>query len=166
MIQRVNFIIYIRFTISALKPDLEDNQKRWLIVGICLQNIISPTLRTYTEPIIINIYKQCAAIDRQSYPYQLERYGTTCKKKLNYEAINNNKTIPKHQKSMYDYKVRNHVDFSKLFLATNMAIYTAFDETVDISALLGMIINIDTFPQNVRNISDQVRYYYYVYILK
>jgi hypothetical protein len=50
-----------------------------------------------------------------------------------------------------DYKVRNHVDFSKLFLATNMAIYTAFDETVDISALLGMIISIDTFPQNVRN---------------
>ena len=58
---------------------------------------------------------------------------------------------------MYDYKVRNHVDFSKLFLATNMAIYIAFDETIDISALLGMIINIDTFPQNVRKISDQVR---------
>jgi hypothetical protein len=76
---------------------------------------------------------------------------------LNYEAINNNsKIISKHRKSKYDYKVRNHVDFSKLFLATNMAIYTAFDETVDISALLGMIINIDTFPQNVRNISDQV----------
>ena len=67
---------------------------------------------------------------------------------------------------MYDYKVRNHVDFSKLFLATNMAIYTAFDETIDISALLGMIINIDTFPQNVRKISDQVKYYYYVHILK
>ena len=169
MMQRVNFIMYIRFTISALKPDLEDNQKRWLIVGICLQNIISPTLRTYTEPIIINIYKQCAAIDRQSYPNQLERYGTTCKKKLNYEAINNNnKIIPKHQQSMYDYKVRNHVDFSKLFLATNMAIYTAFDETVDISALLGMIINIDTFPQNVRNIAAQVSIttiYICIYIL-
>ena len=103
-------------------------------------------------------------IDRQSYPHQREDYGTTYKKKLNYEAINNNKTIPKHQKSMYDYKVRNHVDFSKLFLATNMAIYTAFDETVDISALLGMIINIDTFPQNVRNIADQVRYYYYIHL--
>jgi uncharacterized protein (UPF0147 family) len=64
---------------------------------------------------------------------------------------------------MYDYKVRNHVDFSKLFLATNMAIYTAFDETVDISALLGMIINIDTFPQNVRNIAAQVKYYYNIY---
>ena len=114
----------------------------------------------------MKIYKQSVGIDSQSYPHQREDYGTTYKKKLNYEAINNNKTIPKHQKSMYDYKVRNHVDFSKIFLATNMAIYTAFDETVDISALLGMIINIDTFPQNVRNIADQVRYYYYVYILK
>jgi K+/H+ antiporter YhaU regulatory subunit KhtT len=65
---------------------------------------------------------------------------------------------------MYDYKVRNHVDFSKLFLATNIAIYTAFDETVDISALLGMIINIDSFPQNVQNTADQVKYYYYIYI--
>ena len=65
---------------------------------------------------------------------------------------------------MYDYKVRNHVDFSKLFLATNIAIYTAFDETVDISALLGMIINIDSFPQNVQNTADLVKYYYYIYI--
>jgi hypothetical protein len=65
---------------------------------------------------------------------------------------------------MYDYKVRNHVDFSKLFLATNMAIYTAFDETVDISALLGMIINIDTFPQNVRNTAAKVTYYYYIHL--
>lgn len=140
----------------AFKPDLEDNQKRWLIVGICLQNIISPTLRTYTEPIILNIYKQCVGIDRQSYPHQLQRYGTPYKM-LNYEAINNNKTTSKHQKSMYDYQVRNHVDFSKLFLATNMAIYTAFDETVDISALLGIIINIDNFPKNVQNTAAQVR---------
>ena len=65
---------------------------------------------------------------------------------------------------MYDYKVRNHVDFSKLFLATNIAIYTAFDETVDISALLGMIINIDTFPQNVRNTAAKVTYYYYIHL--
>jgi hypothetical protein len=74
----------------------------------------------------MKIYKQCVGIDRQSYPHQREDYGTTYKKKLNYEAINNNnKIIPKHQKAMYDYKVRNHVDFSNLFLATNMAIYTA-----------------------------------------
>lgn len=82
---------------------------------------------------------------------------------LNYEAINNNKTTSKNQKSMYDYQVRNHVDFSKLFLATNMAIYTAFDETVDISALLGIIINIDNFPKHVQNTAAQVTYYYYIY---
>jgi hypothetical protein len=113
----------------------------------------------------MKIYKQFVGIDKQSYPHQREDYGTTYKKKLNYEAINNNNKItPKPQKAMYDYKVRNHVDFSKLFLATNMAIYKAFDETVDISALLGMIINIDTFPPNVRNIAAQVTYYYYIYI--
>jgi hypothetical protein len=45
------------FIIIPRSADIsKDNQKRWLIVGICLQNIISPTLRTYTEPIIINLY--------------------------------------------------------------------------------------------------------------
>ncbi|XP_052089264.1 uncharacterized protein LOC127726006 [Mytilus californianus] len=38
-----------------------------------------------------------------------------------------------------------------------MAQYTAFDDTCDLSALLGIILSIDKFPQTVRNVAAKVR---------
>jgi hypothetical protein len=64
-----------------------------LVYLYCNNTLPGQQYSVHSDPIIINIYKQCPAIDRQSYPYQLERYGTTYNKKLNYEAINNNKII-------------------------------------------------------------------------
>lgn len=88
----------------------------------------------------------------------MKRYQPT-NKELNYEAINNNKSIPKvkwkKDVANYDYFVRTDVDFTKLFMQTNMAHYTGFDDTCDSSALLGMIINID-FPPNVKNVAEKV----------
>jgi hypothetical protein len=51
------------------------------------------------------------------------------------------------------------VEFSKLFLLPDMAHYTKFDLTCDASALLGIIININTFPQNVRIDAENVSWY-------
>ncbi|CAG2196364.1 unnamed protein product [Mytilus edulis] len=80
---------------------------------------------------------------------------------MNYEAVNNNHLKPRVRRQpdvgKYDYKITSHVDFSKLFLTTSMAHYTAFDETCDLSALLGIIINIDQFPKPVQIISLKVR---------
>ncbi|CAG2192660.1 unnamed protein product [Mytilus edulis] len=58
---------------------------------------------------------------------------------------------------MYDYTIKSAVDLSKLFLPTHMAHYTGFDDTCDISALLGLIINIDKFPQIVKSDAEEVR---------
>lgn len=59
----------------------------------------------------------------------------------------------------YNYKVQNAVDFSKLFLPLNIAHYTAFDEACDSSALLGIIINVNTFPVAVQNDANAVSYF-------
>ena len=81
-------------------------------------------------------------------------------KDLNYEAINNNKSLVwvrgKGDNRSYDYNVQNDVDFSKLFLQTHMAQYIGFDDTCDLSALLSLIIDIDTFPQIVRTTAQTV----------
>lgn len=81
-------------------------------------------------------------------------------RQLNYEAINKNHSIArigrKPDIANYDYKVGNHVEFSKLFMQTYMAHYTAFDETCDLSALLSLIVSIDTFPQPVKNVAMKV----------
>lgn len=137
---------------------MEDNQKRWLVVGLCLHIIIVPTLREYVGPIVnalYNLLKSSDNIDTQTITKHLKKYPKTSKMFLNYEAINNNKTKKKNY-TKYDYKVQNAVDLSKLFLQTPMAKYSGFDDTCDLSALLGIITEIDIFPPIVKTTAEKV----------
>ncbi|CAC5421080.1 unnamed protein product [Mytilus coruscus] len=145
---------------SKSKPaDLDDNQKRWLVVGICLHSIISPALRTYVVPILTVLYNELIRyqkIDTQTYLTHLKQYQPT-NAYLNYEAVNNNKAMYGYQKANYDYTIKSVVDLSKLFLQPHMTHYTGFDETCDSSTLLGLIINIDKFPPVVKSDAEDVR---------
>ncbi|CAG2241208.1 unnamed protein product [Mytilus edulis] len=132
--------------------DLDDRRKRWLIVGICLHTIISPVLRTYVVPVVTKLCYSLTSrnkIHKQTYGSHLERYAPT-NTQLNYEAINNNKTLYGRNRARYDYRVKSAVDLSRLFLQTHMAHFTAFDDSCDSSALLGIIVNIDRFPPVVQ----------------
>ncbi|XP_045188920.2 uncharacterized protein LOC123546576 [Mercenaria mercenaria] len=148
---------------QVVKPDIEDDQKRWLIVGICLHSIISPALRQYIPPVVSKLYstlKRIDQIDKQAYAKYLKRYKPT-NKELNYEAINNNSAIPKvkgkKDVQKYNYNVTSDVDLTKLFMITSMAHYAGFDDTCDSSALLGIIINIDKFPALPKQTAEKVR---------
>lgn len=156
--------IKVVYCFVVIHADLDDNKKRWLLVGICIQNILSPTLRNFTEKVVINLYnalKLSHNIDTQTYPNQLKKYPKS-RTRLNYEAINVNQSIARIGRNPdvgnYDYRVGNHIEFSKLFMKTYLARYTAFDETCDLSALLSLIANIDTFPQPVKNVAMKVCY--------
>lgn len=81
-------------------------------------------------------------IDKQMYRSRLRIISDI---PLNYGNINNNKAVF-NKKSAYDYTVKNAVDFSKLFLQPMFANYTAFDSKCDLSALLGLITKIQSFP--------------------
>ncbi|XP_052086011.1 uncharacterized protein LOC127723428 [Mytilus californianus] len=139
--------------------DLDDNRKRWLVVGICLHSILSPALRKYVDPVVTSLYsslKITYQIDLQTQTTHLRTYGAA-NIYLNYEAINNNKATHGYRSVLWDYKVHNAVNLSKLFLPTHMAHYTAFDGSCDSSALLGMIDRIDKFPGNVQIAARNVR---------
>lgn len=142
-----------------LKPDLEDNQKRWLVVGICLHSVLSPALRQYVALNMTKMYKtlkKSHKIDVQIYPNILQKYPVA--RKLNYEAVNNNRSVlfrGKNDYPNYDYKIQNPVDLSKLFLNTQMAQYTGFDETCDSSVLLNIIMFSDV-TSIVGQLADKV----------
>ncbi|CAG2233483.1 unnamed protein product [Mytilus edulis] len=139
--------------------DLDDRRKRWLIVGICLHTIISPILRTYVVPVVTKLCYSLTSrnkIHKQTYGSFLKRYSPT-NTELNYEAINNNKTLYGRNRARYDYRVKSAVDLSRLFLQTHMAHFTAFDDSCDSSALLGIIVNIDRFPLGVQADARQIR---------
>ncbi|CAG2253724.1 unnamed protein product [Mytilus edulis] len=144
---------------SAKPGDLDDNQKRWLVVGICLHSVLSPALRTYVGPIITALHNELIRfhkIDAQIYPNHLRNYPPT-NVYLNYEAANNNKKKHGNQKAKYDYTITTAVDLSKLFMQTHMALYSGFDETCDSSALLGLIISIDKFAPVVKSDAENIR---------
>ncbi|XP_076086847.1 uncharacterized protein LOC143057428 [Mytilus galloprovincialis] len=148
---------------TAPPSDLKDNQKRWLVIGICLHDILSPVLRKYIESEINQLYTSLVTsnnINAQLYNNGfLERYPPSSNGyRLNYETINNNKAFYKGQVKLYDYKVQNAVDFSKLFLQQlTIAHYTAFDESCDSSALLAILINVDTFSAVVQHDANAIR---------
>ncbi|XP_052071822.1 uncharacterized protein LOC127710118 [Mytilus californianus] len=139
--------------------DLDDDVKRWVVIGLCLHNVLTPALRIYVSPIITQMYTSLVSTDhintQTSHSY-LRIYLPT-KTKLNYETINNNKTLYGGQTWKYDRCVKNPIDLSKLFVQTHMAQYIAFDSTCDSSALLAIIINIDQFPLAVQEEANEVR---------
>ena len=140
--------------------DLNASQKRWLIVGVCLHSIMSPQLRRFIEPEVKKLYNAMVTahqIDTQTLPNILEKYPPPNGYRLNYQSINNNTVYGRNFRN-FDYKVKDDIDFSKLFLLPHMAHYTGFDESCDSSALLGLILNIQGFQPALRNVIDKVKY--------
>ncbi|VDI04421.1 Hypothetical predicted protein [Mytilus galloprovincialis] len=137
--------------------DLDDDVKRWVVIGLGLHNVLAPALRIFVCRIVTKMYTSLVASDHintQTSHNYLRTYLPT-KTKLNYEAINNNKTLYGGQTWKYDRCVKNPFDLSKLFLPTHMAQYIAFDSTCDSSALLAIIINIDQFPLVVQEEANE-----------
>ncbi|XP_052810412.1 uncharacterized protein LOC128238488 isoform X2 [Mya arenaria] len=148
---------------QVTKPDIEEDQRRWLIISLCLHNVVSPALRTYVRPIVeaeYKTFKKSHKIDAQQFPNYLKKYPPT-KKDMNFESINNNKHVLKVNRkpdlANFDFRIKDAVDFSKLFMQTHMAHYTGFDDTCDQSALLGIIANMDSFPQLLKAAADKLR---------
>ncbi|VDI39467.1 Hypothetical predicted protein [Mytilus galloprovincialis] len=144
---------------EANPSDLDDDQKRWLVVGICINSVISPALRKHVDSILTVFHNELIRyykIDTQIYPGHLQKDPQTGVY-LNYEVVNNNKDNYGKNKAQFDYTVKDAIDLSKLFLQTHMAHYRGFDETCDSSALLGLILNIAKFDPVIKSDAYDVR---------
>ncbi|OPL32697.1 hypothetical protein AM593_08608, partial [Mytilus galloprovincialis] len=145
--------------ILDLPDDLDEKRKRWVIVGICFHAFISPVLRKYVVPVVTRLFFSLISLNKihkQTYASHLKRYEPT-NTTLNYETINNNKNKYGLSSARYDYRVKSAVDFSRLFLQTHMAHFTAFDDSCDLSALLEIIVSIDRFPPVVHNDARKIQ---------
>ena len=100
---------------------LSDEERRWLVVGICLTKILTPALRNILGNQMSKwhqtLIKPPLDIDKQIYI----KYAKTLPPstiKLSYDNINNN-AAHKSPKS-YDYAVRNPLSLSKLLLLSSI----------------------------------------------
>ena len=139
---------------------LDAAEKRWLVVGICLSKVLTPVLRKVIEQEIKQLYKKLILpptnIHLQTFASHLKCLPPSTLR-LNYININNNATQASH--NSYDYSVKDEVSLAKLFVKPFMASFTAFDESIDTSAMLSILCGapnfvfygVDTIAMDVRS---------------
>ena len=112
------------FFFSVSSFDLGENQKRWVVIGICLNRLLLPVLRDFVGQEIPKHYtslKSTHGIDTQVYGRHKTHDGPS---QLNYGSINNNWGNFKKKLHSYDYKVGTAEDLAKLYLEPHMAKFT------------------------------------------
>ena len=125
---------------------LTAEEKRWLVVGICLSKVLTPVLRKVIEKEIQQEFQKWIVppnnIQSQTFASHLECLPPSTLR-LNYININNNAIqVSRHS---YDYGVRDELSLAKLFVKPVMASFTAFDESLDLSAALSILCGAPNF---------------------
>ena len=126
--------------------NVSDEERRWVIIGICLNKILTPELRKVLGNEIPKWYQTLlrapTEIDKQTFGKHVRNLPPSTMK-LNYDSINNN-VVHKYAK-LYDYAVKDPLSLAKLFVKPFMASFTGFDHTMDTSAVLSVICEAQPF---------------------
>ena len=125
---------------------ISDEQRRWAVVGICLTKVLAPTLKSVVATELgkwHNLLCQPPDLIHKQLFTKYKKKLPPSKFQLKYENINNNKVhkLP----SAYDYAVRDPLSLAKLFVQPFMALFTGFDQTMDMSAVLAVMSEADPF---------------------
>ena len=142
---------------------LKAEDKRWVVVGICLSKVLTPAIRGVMEQEMRQLYQKLV-----QPPYNIHSQTSASHLKclppstvrLNYVNINNNTTKPSHHS--YDYSVKGDVSLAKLFVKLFMSGFTGFDESLDSSAALSILCGAPNFVYHgidiiAKDVRDDVR---------
>ena len=145
--------------ISVKSTDIgvEDNENRWLVVGLAMNKVVVPELRRFVAKVLDDLYVRLknypTCIDQQAYGKQYTHHppkqptgaaATTGlkPKELQYGNINSNSSRFGKDKTKWNYDVTSSIDLAKLFFQSFMAKCRTYDEC-DASAVLGLIREVD-----------------------
>jgi len=124
---------------------LSDEESRWVVIGICLTKVLTPTLRKVVDAKLQNWHNLLknppVAIDKQ-VPGKHKKTLPLSTFSLQYKNINGNMH---KSSSAYDYAVKDPLSLARLFVQPFMAKFTGFDDTMDLSALLSIMCEADPF---------------------
>ena len=135
-------------------------EKRWLVVGICLSKVLTPVLRNVITADMQQLFQRSILPPTNIHLQTFTSHSKTLTPstlRLNYANINNNAS--KGSPNNYDYSVRDELSLAKLFVKPFMASFRGFDETLDSSAALSILCGspnfvlcgIDIFATDVRS---------------
>ncbi|KAJ7392992.1 hypothetical protein OS493_008238 [Desmophyllum pertusum] len=123
-------------------------QRRWLAVGIGLQNFLIPCLRDKIQNEMTPFYQHVVGnfgLDRQTYA-AFKKTIPPSTMRLNYGSINSNAATLHRKPPNYDYCVQDEVSLAKLLMKPFMAHFNAFDSSFDASAALAVLCSAPWAP--------------------
>ncbi|XP_022787144.1 uncharacterized protein LOC111327268 isoform X1 [Stylophora pistillata] len=119
-------------------------ERRWLVVGIVMNKVAAPVLRDYIKQGMdthyTNLDTHCSRLAPPCTLTTLTYHQVKAHPNLRTLKFQNiNKNIHLHGKSLYNHRVNDPVDLAKLYLPEYLAQFSAFDESLDISAILRLL---------------------------
>ena len=142
---------------------INDNDKRWIVIGNVIHTELTPALRKYIDTKIQTFYQTL----NTKYNLSVQTYGKHHRKDPNgsskffYENINGNDVQGK-KSSTYDYKIKDHNDLAKLYLQPRMVKFDKIsDGFFDASSALSILSAASCFQTPLqdaaRDVKDDVR---------
>jgi hypothetical protein len=124
------------------------DQRRCVVIGICLNKLLTPVLRTVLANEISLWYNNLCLppnqIDKQTYRKHAAKLPPSTIT-LNYANINKNYYNHKSRHNAYDYNVKDPESLARLFVQPFMAKFSGFDQTMDLSAALALLCEANPF---------------------
>ncbi|KAL9979393.1 hypothetical protein ACROYT_G017049 [Oculina patagonica] len=124
---------------------VSDEEKRWLVVGIAMNKVAAPVLRDFIRQQMDQHYANNTYCHGLTAPCTLNTLtyhhvnADPDLKRLKFQNINNNLHNHGNRKNLYNYNINSSVDLAKIFLPDYLAEFSAFDESLDMSAILRLL---------------------------
>ena len=133
--------------------DALGNDKRWLVTLVTSNKVVAPALQDIVKQGMDKLYAWLNNyLNGLPTPYSLQTltYAEVCHlaaapspasslKGLNFGNINNNSSVHGKNKKTYNYNVNSSIDLAKLYLPDYLAVFSAFDKSMDLSAALRLL---------------------------
>ena len=145
-------------------------EKRWIVVGIALNKVALPVLRDAVKQGMDTHYVQldnhCQSLapscTLQSITLGFVNSHRSMFRNLKFENINDNENSHGKSRRNYNYAINDSIDLAKLYLPAYLAQFSAFNESLDMAAILRLLgsnnyVPTAVFRSDTQNSADDVR---------
>ena len=125
---------------------VSDEEKRWTVVGIAMNKVAAPVLRDAVKQGMDTNYANLDSHCQLLHPpctLKTLTHGVVradpILKNLKFQNINNNDHLYGKRYSSYSYSINDSIDLAKLYLPDYLAQFSAFDDSLDMTAILRLL---------------------------
>ena len=148
---------------------VSNEEKRWIVVGIATFKVAAPVLRDVVKQGMdthyTNLDAHCSGLPTpctlKTMTY-LQVNADPSLKHLKFQNVNNNFHLHGKNRNLYNYCINDSKDLAKLYLPDYLAQFSAFDDSLDMAAILRLLGFANYLPSAVfsagtRASADDVR---------